>query len=101
MFGYQIVKVTGDSMSPVIFDGAYLLIKRRKKYESGDIVYVRHNSYGHIVKRIMSGDKYKGYYIAGDNVASVSMVQMGIIDHSKIIGVVRMIVNPSLDKITA
>jgi len=50
IFGYQIVKTAGDSMSPAIFDGAYLLIKRRNTYQTGDIVYVRHKRYGNIVK---------------------------------------------------
>jgi len=101
IFGYQVVKITGDSMSPVIFDGAYLLIKRRHKYHTGDIVYVRHSYYGDIVKRIISGDKKTGYYIAGDNNASVSMEKMGLVEHSKIVGVVRMIVNPPSSKVIA
>jgi len=84
-------------MSPAIFDGAYLLIKRRNTYQTGDIVYVRHKRYGNIVKRIVSGDKKTGYYIDGDNIASVSMMKMGIVEHVRIVGMVRMIINPSHD----
>lgn len=101
MFGYQVVKITGDSMSPVIVDNAYLLIRHRHKYQIGDIVYVRHSYYGDIVKRIMSGNKHTGYYIAGDNIASVSMEKMGLVEHSNIVGVVRMIVNPPSSKVIA
>ena len=95
MFGYSIVKTTGDSMSPVVLHGAYLLIKRRRQYIDGDIVYVNHAKYGKIVKRIISGNKLNGFYLAGDNVLSVSVAQMGVVEQSKIVGVVRKIINPS------
>lgn len=95
MFGYDLVKTTGHSMSPAVLHGAYLLIKRRKKYIDGDIVYVNHAKFGKIVKRIISGNKLTGFYLAGDNVSSVSMEQLGIVPQSHIIGIVRRIINPS------
>jgi len=94
MFGFSIVKTAGDSMSPAVLDGAYLLIKQRLQYIDGDIVYVKHPNYGNIVKRIVNGSLLTGFYIAGDNVASVSTEQMGIIKQSNIVGKVQCVINP-------
>jgi len=98
MFGYSIVKASGDSMSPVVGNGAYLLIKRRTHYHINDIVHVHHALYGHMVKRIVSLHTDSTYHIAGDNAASISVKQMGLIDSTQILGKVSVVINPSSKK---
>jgi len=95
MFGFSIVKASGDSMSPAVKSGAYLLIKHRLHYKVNDIVHVHHALYGHMVKRIVSLHMNNTYHIAGDNAASLSIAQMGIIENTQILGKVRVVINPS------
>lgn len=98
MFGFNVVKAAGQSMSPAVLDGAYLLTKHRRRYRVNDIVHVHHVHYGNIVKRIVSGNHHTGFYVSGDNAASVSVDQMGLINTAHILGKVLFILNPSIGK---
>lgn len=97
MFGYKIVKALGESMSPTVLNGAYLIVKRQSNYSIDDVIHVRHTYYGNMVKRIISGDLHKGFYVAGDNAASLSIEQMGLINSAQILGKVSAIINPSIE----
>jgi phage repressor protein C with HTH and peptisase S24 domain len=96
MFGYKIVKASGESMSPTILNGAYLIVKHQPHYSIDDVIHVRHTHYGNMVKRIVSGDPHKGFYVAGDNASSLSIEQIGLINGAQIFGKVSVIINPSI-----
>ncbi len=89
MFGITINRVKGDSMSPLIPHGSYIIFKCffiRKWLKSGDLVKVLHPKYGTIIKSILYKDSSGFYWLVGENEQSVTTVEMGAITPKMIIG---------------
>ena len=94
MFGWQIARVDGDSMTPSLGDGDYVLARKNAVAVPGDIALIRHHSLGLIVKRVKARDEDGCCVVAGDNPASTSSDVLGAIEPDAIAGVVRWHVSP-------
>ena len=96
MFGWSIVRVDGDSMSPTLHNGDYLIVrKRRGPLTRGTVVIIQHPSLGVIVKRVQSRDQDGRYRVSGDNTLSTASEHLGSIEDQAISAVVRWKVSPS------
>lgn len=87
----RIVRVSGDSMTPSLNDGDYLVISSLKALKVGRIAVLNHPNYGVMVKRI---DALTSTHVLlrGDNPLSVSSDAMGWVDRSAVKGVVIKVV---------
>lgn len=96
MFGWEIVRVDGDSMSPALRHGDYLVGRRRRDgIDIGAIVLVRHRRLGRIVKRVKAIEPDGDLRVAGDNPASTSGDSIGSVAAEEITAVVRWRIAPS------
>ena len=72
---FNIVHISGQSMYPTLSDNTYSIAMRTNNLEVGDIVIVRYEGLGHIVKRLVGkpGDVVHidetGTYVNGKNIA--------------------------------
>lgn len=85
----RIMKVTGRSMLPALYPGAFVLVLGPAKWalEVGDIVVFHCPTRGRLIKRILSIEPQKGYFVGGDNVAeSISAAEIGWVTRRQIIG---------------
>ena len=80
-----IIKVSGDSMSPTIENGDYILTIRPRTLCAGFIYVLQHNRMGRIVKRL-SEDTAEGFLFEGDNAASSSSDKIGLVKRDQITG---------------
>ncbi|MEM9682110.1 MAG: S24/S26 family peptidase [Pseudomonadota bacterium] len=94
MFGWQIVRVAGDSMAPALRHGDYLVGRRTCQVDIGAIVLVRHRELGRIVKRVKAVEPGGVFRIAGDNPASTSEADIGPVSIEDIAAVVRLRISP-------
>lgn len=86
MFGWRLIRITGDSMTPTLPAGAFALFRRQASYRKGDIVAVNHGYYGRIIKRICELSPDGGMALAGDGATSVSSEQLGHVEPHRVIG---------------
>ena len=82
---YKIVKVVGDSMSPTLNDGDYVLTKKPRRLTPGLIYVVNHSDLGRIIKRLKSIDGDRCSF-QGDNTASTATSLMGLVEPNRIAG---------------
>jgi len=66
---FKLIKVIGDSMSPVLSDGDYVITKKPRSLQPGFIYVINHSDLGRIVKRLHSV-KDTTYTFRGDNASS-------------------------------
>ena len=85
MFGWRLVRVEGDSMKPVLDPGTYGVFRHRQIYRDGDIVLIDHPTYGAIIKRIRNQTP-QGFWLVGENDASLTTSQLGLVPQSCILG---------------
>ncbi len=81
----RLVKVVGDSMSPELYDGDYVLTRKPRSIRPGFMYVVNHSDLGRIVKWLerIEGDRY---YFAGGNLKSIGSNVMGPVNKDRIIG---------------
>ena len=72
----KIVKVRGDSMSPTLAPGDYMIVTRARTIRPGFVVLVDHPKYGRIIKRISSVNE-DFISLAGDGPNSTASDAMG------------------------
>ena len=93
----KLVKVTGNSMSPTLEDGDYVLIRkprRQRKLTLGLIYVINHSELGRIIKRL--GDmKHDRCFFIGDNPSSTPSTVIGAVESSRVIGQVILAVGKS------
>lgn len=65
----RLFKVSGDSMSPSLMAGNFLLAiaQRRPRLNVGSVVVVEHPRYGRIIKRVSAIDDHGQLWLCGDN----------------------------------
>lgn len=80
-----IVKVVGDSMSPTLNDGDYILTIKPRTFRAGFIYVLQHDRMGRIIKRL-SEDTAEGFLFEGDNAGSSSSDKIGLIKRDQITG---------------
>ena len=93
----KLVKVTGNSMSPTLEDGDYVLIRkprRQRKLTLGLIYVINHSELGRIIKRL--GDmKHDRCFFIGDNPSSTPSTVIGAVESSRVIGQVILAIGKS------
>ena len=64
------VEVSGESMQPTYSHGDWLLIRRRSQVRTGDVVVLRRDDVGLLIKRVVAvsdGDAHPELWLEGDN----------------------------------
>ena len=90
----KLVKVTGNSMSPTLQDGDYVITKKPRRLASGLIYVIDHSELGRIIKRL--GDtKHDRCFFIGDNPSSTPSTIIGAVERSRIIGQVIWVISKS------
>ena len=87
----KIIKVTGNSLSPSLLPGDYVLILKHfpftKLYDPGDILVLNHSEYGLLIKKTISADPIQGVYeVGGTHPLSKDSNSLGLINHQDVIG---------------
>lgn len=80
-----IIKVSGDSMSPTLENGDYILTFKPRTFRAGFIYVLNHDRMGRIVKRL-SHQTEDEFWFEGDNAASSSLDKIGCVTRDQIIG---------------
>ena len=96
MFGWSIVRVVGDSMSPTLDDGDYVIARSigSSVCRNGTVVLIHHPTLGPIVKRVVSRDRSGRYVVEGDNTLSTTSESLGALEATAIQAAVRWKVSP-------
>ena len=87
----KIIKVTGNSLSPLFFPGDFVLIwrvpGRFNKLSSGDFIVFDHEEFGLLIKRIINNNAAERFIeIEGIHPDSITSKKMGRIPYQNIIG---------------
>lgn len=85
MFGWRLVRVRGDSMTPHIPAGAFALFRPVKRLNVGDVVLADHARYGRIIKAVKTIEK-DGVRLEGRAPQSTSSTAMGLVPLERILG---------------
>jgi len=91
---FKLVKVTGQSMSPTLEDGDYVLTKKPRLYQAGLIYVINHIDLGRIIKRLERSDADRYFFIGDNPKASTPDSLIGAVEQSRIIGQVWLIIGP-------
>ncbi|PIE46819.1 MAG: hypothetical protein CSA42_06550 [Gammaproteobacteria bacterium] len=107
MIKIKLFKVRGHSMFPNFLPDSFVLVIKYpwQQFKVGDVVLVKHEKYGKMIKRICSMitsksnskiglNRCKKITLRGDNPQSVTTEQMGQIDSTHIIGKVIYQIKP-------
>ena len=81
----RLIKVVGDSMSPTLVGGDYILTLKPWSMRPGFIYMVNHSDLGQIIKRLerIENDRY---FFKGDNSTSTPSAVMGPVTKDRVIG---------------
>lgn len=84
---WRIFRVTGDSMSPNLHNGDYVITQRWwYSLKEGDIVVVQHPDLGVVIKRILRRVP-NGLFLQGDNlIRSTTTERMGLVSDGDVLG---------------
>jgi len=85
MLGWRLVRVTGDSMAPLLPAGSFCIFRRQTTYTVGDILLVHHDDYGRIIKKYWRSDP-AGIWLSGLSPQSISSEKMGCLPVDRIMG---------------
>lgn len=88
---FKILKISGDSMSPEIQEGDFVIILTAKfilnRLKVGDDIIFSHKLYGTLIKRIASIDPdTDGVYVVGISAESLDSRRLGTIRSENING---------------
>lgn len=88
---FRIVRVTGDSLSPDVIEGDFVVLLKIpfsfKYIKPGDLVAFNTVDYGLLIKRVDHVDHQQArYFVLGTNDLSVDSRQLGLIDHHDLYG---------------
>lgn len=88
---FRLIKVTGESLSPFLKDGDYVLITTTpfllKKINRGDLVVFHHDDVGMMIKKVAYVDpSLDALFVIGTHPSSVDSKQLGPISNNSIIG---------------
>ena len=87
----KILKITGQSMSPMLKDGDYTIVLTRgfrRLLKPGRLVAFRHDRYGPLIKRIVRCDADSATLtVAGDSTLSATSEAIGPVPLADVTGV--------------
>jgi nickel-type superoxide dismutase maturation protease len=87
----QILKVTGESLSPFFLEGDFVVVSKipfiLRKIKAGDMVVFRHPVYGTMIKKVehISPDGEE-YFVIGTHPESTDSRQFGPLRRRQLIG---------------
>lgn len=81
----RMIKVVGDSMSPTLTDGDYILSIKPRSLRPGFVYVVNHTDLGRIIKRLERVEVDRTFF-KGDNPTSTPGAVMGPVAKDRIIG---------------
>jgi len=90
----RLVKVTGQSMSPTLEDGDYVLTKKPRLYRAGLIYVINHSELGRIIKRLQDTKHNKCLFIGDNSKASTPSSLIGAVEKDRVVGQVILIIGP-------
>ena len=93
---FRLIRVEGDSMSPTLENGDYILIQRprsQKNLRPGLIYVLNHDRLGRLVKRLSRIDE-SGLWFCGDNPRSTTPEKIGSLPYDALIGRALIAVTP-------
>ena len=87
----RMIKVTGESLSPLFHEGDYVLITTIpfvvNKIKVGDTIVFQHTSYGTLIKQVEQANREEGTLsVIGTNPNSVDSRRFGPIRREDVIG---------------
>ncbi|MEM9618389.1 MAG: S24 family peptidase [Pseudomonadota bacterium] len=91
--GWRIVKVCGESMSPLIAPDSFCVFRKTKQLRAGDVVLVDHPQFGRIVKsvrRVENGN----VWLAGLSELSTAATALGAIPFEAVLGRLVLKISP-------
>ena len=91
---FRLVKVTGQSMSPTLEDGDYIITKKPRLYQAGLIYVINHIDLGRIIKRLQDTKHNKCFFIGDNPKASTPSLLIGAVEKSRIVGQALYVISP-------
>lgn len=85
MFGWRLVRVTGNSMRPKLPAHTYCLFRPSRTIQPGDIVLVDHPEFGRIIKQARTVSAAE-IWLEGTGLNSVSTDAMGAVSLASVRG---------------
>ena len=82
----SVYKIEGDSMSPSLNNGTFVLIKPFKKIKINKFFIFQHKTYGTLVKKLVKIDSSNHFWFEGEHQSSISKSQVGPIKENNILG---------------
>jgi len=85
----RVIKVTGDSLSPIIEEGDFVLVLKIPFFflHRGDIIVFRHNTYGLMIKMVEAVSRDEGtVFVIGTHPFSTDSRSFGPVPKRNIIG---------------
>jgi len=82
-------------MSPAIPEGSYVLVNCWRfllSVKPGQVIKVRHTRYGDIIKTLDHIDDQGLLWLRGEHQSSLSMLDMGPVNHHQVIGIVSFVI---------
>ena len=88
MFKIGIDKIVGDSMSPTIKDGSFVIFfsSKKMKITPNKVYRLSHPQFGSIIKRLSYEDADGNFWFKGDSHDSTSLKKIGAIAKGQING---------------
>ncbi|GAB3485028.1 S24/S26 family peptidase [Marinomonas epiphytica] len=84
---FNLIKVDGDSMSPTLMDGDYVLTARwYRRLKVGQIVVIDHALYGVMVKKILHVAPDGQLWLGGENPQSLLSERIGWVSPRRVLG---------------
>ena len=81
---FQLLKVTGDSLSPFFVQGDYVLVVKNpfilRRLKPGDVIVFHHPAYGVMIKRLQRlSDNGDGLFVLGSHPESNDSRSFGLV----------------------
>ena len=91
---FKLVKVTGQSMSPTLEDGDYVITKKPRLFQAGLIYVINHIDLGRIIKRLQDTKHSKCFFIGDNPKASTPSSLIGAVERDRVVGQVILVIGP-------
>ena len=90
----RLVKVMGNSMSPALEDGDYVITKKPRRYQAGLIYVINHSDLGRIIKRLQDTKHDRCFFIGDNPKASTPASLISAVERHRVIGQVFWVIGP-------
>ena len=92
---FRLVKVTGQSMSPTLEDGDYVIVKKPRLFQAGLIYVINHIDLGRIIKRLQDTKHDRCFFIGDNPKKSTPSSLIGAVEKDRVIGQVVLVIGKS------